>query len=130
MALNGSQVLLLVPDGEGYIPVAEQTGLSMESSSALIEVSHKQSNHTKFIYGREDDTLSLEAAYVPDDTAFKAIQNAKKNRETIILRRSMDGVEVEEAEALIENISIDFPDNDASTVSIDFQLNESWRTVA
>ena len=134
MALDGAQVLVLVPvdDGSGateYIPVAEQTSLSMENTHNLIDASSKDNTHTKWLYGKEDNTLSLEALYVPGDKALKALKDAKKNREKVILRRSEEGTEVEEAEALIETISYEWPDNDNSTVSVDFQLNEAWQEV-
>lgn len=134
MAMDGAQVLVLVPvdDGTGtmeYKPVAEQTSLSVENTHNLIEATSKDSTHTKWLYGKEDDTMSLEALYVPDDQAMKAIRDAKKNREMVILRRSENGTEVEEAEALIETMSYEWPDNDNSTVAVDFQLNESWREV-
>lgn len=135
MAMDGRQILVLVPvdDGAGgteYKPVAEQTSVSWENTHNLIDASNKDSGHTQWIYGKEDDTVSLEALYVPDDEAFQALKEAKKNRQNVILRRSEKGTEVEEAEALIETISVEGPDNDNSTVTIDFQLNESWTEVS
>lgn len=135
MAMDGRQILVLVPvdDGSGgteYKPVAEQTSVSWENTHNLIDASNKDSGHTQWIYGKEDDTVSLEALYVPDDEAFQALKEAKKNRQNVILRRSEKGTEVEEAEALIETISVEGPDNDNSTVTIDFQLNESWTEVS
>lgn len=126
MAVNGTQVLLLAKTGATYTAVAEQTGLSMESSSNLIETSSKNSNHTKFIYGREDNTLSLEALYVPGDSGLKALTDSRKNRVPVVIRRSENGVDVEEAQALVEKVSVEFPDDDVATVSVDLQLIEAW----
>ncbi len=129
--MDGSLILVLVETTTGtFTPVAEQTGLSWESTRNLIEATSKDSDHTKWVYGKKDDTVSLEAAYVPTDTALKAIQTAKKAGATIILRRSEDGTAVEEAEALVSSISGDAPDGDKATVSISFQLNEEWQVVA
>lgn len=126
MAVNGTQILLLAKTGSTYTAIAEQTGLSLESSSNLIEVSSKNSNHTKFIYGREDDTLSLEALYVPGDAGLKALTDSRKNRVPVVIRQSENGVDVEEAQALVEKISVEYPDDDVATVSVDLQLIESW----
>ena len=76
------------------------------------------------------EEVSEEVGLLADDQAMKAIRDAKKNREMVILRRSENGTEVEEAEALIETISYEWPDNDNSTVSVDFQLNEAWQEVS
>ena len=95
----------------------------------LIEASSKDDDHTKWIYGKQDDTFSLEAAYVPDNEAYLAIKAALANGEFIMLRRSENGTDVEEAEALVSNVSGDAPDNDKATISIEFQLNEAWTPV-
>lgn len=129
MAMDGAQILVLVPVNGDFKALAEQTSLSTENSHNLIDASSKDSGHTKWLYGKEDDTVSVESLYTPDDEAYQAIKEAKKNREKIVLRRTENGVDVEEAEALIQTISNDYPDNDNATVSIDFQLNESWREV-
>lgn len=128
MAMDGKQILVLAETGTGtYEAVAEQTGVSWESTRNLIEATSKDDGHTKWIYGKADDTLSLEAAYVPEDTAYQAIKTAMDAGETVVLRRSENGTDIEEAEALVSSISYDGPDNDKATCSISFQLNESWR---
>jgi TP901-1 family phage major tail protein len=132
-AKDGASVLVLVPDPNSpgsYIPVAEQTNLSRESSRNLIEASSKDSDHTKWIYGKKDDTVELEALYVPNDAAMQALRNAQENKEIVVLRRTEDGTAVEQAEALVSTISDEFPDNDVSTVSVEFQLNTSWTPVS
>jgi Phage major tail protein 2. len=137
MAMNGAQVLVLVKtaedDGMGnpvYTPVAEQTGLSSEESRNLIETAAKGDDHMKHEYGRMSSTVELEALYVPNDQALQAIRNALHNKEEVILRRSENGVDVEEARAKVESISSEWPDEDNSTVSVTFQLQEPWRPVS
>lgn len=128
--MDGSLILVLVETAANtFTPVAQQTGLSWESTRNLIEMTSKDSDHTKWAYGKKDDTVSLEAAYVPDDTAYLALKTAMKNGTSVVLRRSEDGENVEEAEALVSSISADAPDGDKATVSIEFQLNEEWQTV-
>lgn len=131
MAMDGKNILVLADTGAGvYAAVAEQTNVSWESTTNLISADSKDSDHTKWIPGKKDDTLSLEAAYVPDDTAYQAIKDAKAAGTSVILRRSESGVEVEEAEAFVSTISGEGPDNDKATISIEFQLNEDWATVS
>lgn len=133
-AIDGAQVLVIVNMGDDttpdWQPVAEQTNLSIENTRNLIEATSKESDHTKWIYGKKDGTTSLEKLYVPNDSAFMAIEDAQKNGETVILRRTEDGENIEEAEALVETISKEFPDNDASTCTADFQLDEDWHEVS
>lgn len=131
--IDGAAVLVLVNLGDdvtpNWMPVAEQTNLSTESTRNLIEASSKDSDHTKWIYGKQDDTVSLEALYVPNDAAFKALEDAMKNKETVVLRRTENGTDIEEATALVSTISKEWPDNDASTVSVEFQLDEPWTPI-
>ncbi len=133
MALNGAKVLLIVNSGTVDNPVwtevGQQTELTSESKSNLIDVTSKDDDHKKFIYGTTDDTVKLTSLYVPDDAAMQAIRNAKKNKATVILRRTLDGTAVEEAEALIETISDSWPNDDSSETEISFQLNEEWHEI-
>lgn len=132
--IDGASVLLMVNMGDDETPnwtaVAEQTGLSTENSRNLIEASSKDSDHTKWIYGKQDGTVTLESLYVPNDAAFKAIEEAMNNKEIVILRRTENGEDIEEATALVSTISKEWPDNDASTCSAEFQLDEPWTPIS
>ncbi len=130
MALKGSNILLLVDNGTGFTPVGEQTNLTDESTRNLIEVTSKDDNHQKFLPGKRGDTIELEAFYVPNDTAYGLLKTAYDNGELIVVRRSEDGVSVEEAPAWIGSISRNAPDGEAATVTISLTLNESWTAVA
>jgi TP901-1 family phage major tail protein len=129
MAMKGSNILLLVDNGTGFIPVGEQTNLSDESTRNLIEVTSKDDNHQKFLPGKKGDTIELEAFYVPNDTAYGLLKAAYDNGELIVVRRSEDGVSVEEASAWIGSISRNAPDGEAATVTISLTLNEDWTAV-
>lgn len=136
MAMNGAQVLVLVQTGTDptsgdpiFTPVGEQTGLSDEASRELIEAAAKGDDHLKHLYGRMSTTVELEALYVPNDQAFKAIEDALRNKTEVILRRSENGTVVEEAAAKVESISREWPDEDTATISVTFQLQEPWTAV-
>jgi TP901-1 family phage major tail protein len=125
MAINGSAVLLIV----NGVEVAAQTGLSIEESNEMIEASHKQSTYASYLYGRTEGSLSLEALYVPTDAGFQALKNAFKNKEVVTVRISENGTAVEEADALIESMSREYPDNDVATISVELKLNEAFTTL-
>ncbi|ADU50170.1 hypothetical protein Tmar_0045 [Thermaerobacter marianensis DSM 12885] len=134
--LNGSAVLVLVQTGTDatsgqpiFEAVAKQTGLSDESSRELIDDSAKGDDHVSHLYGRAETSVELEAAYVPNDAAFQALWQAYLSKQDVVLRRTENGTMVEEARAKIESISREFPDNDRSTVTVSFQLQEFWRKV-
>ncbi len=92
MALKGSNILLLVDNGTGFIPVGEQTNLSDESTRNLIEVTSKDDNHQKFLPGKKGDTIELEAFYVPDDAAYGLLKTAHDNGELIVVHESWTAV--------------------------------------
>jgi hypothetical protein len=128
MAINGSQVLLLVKNGATYEAVGEQTSLSVEESANLIEANYKGATFSQAIYGRREGTITLEALYVPTDSAFAALRNAMKNRSSVFVRRKENGAEVEQCECLIDTMSMEFPDNEASTISVDLMMISEWTT--
>lgn len=116
-----------IPD---WKTVGQQTNLSDESTRNLIEITSKDDNHQKFMPGKRGDTIELESFYVPDDAAYLALKAAYDDGGLVVLRRSEDGVSVEEAEAYIASISKNAPDGEASTVTISFTLNEAWHAIS
>lgn len=133
MAKNGSNVLLLVNTGTSdsptYEAVAQQRSLSEESSRDMIETTTKVDDAKTYDYGEEDNSMTVEGLYTPSDAAFSALQDAKDNTEKILVRRSEDGVEIEEATALVENISKEYPRNDNSTFTVDLQIDGTFSSV-
>ncbi|MEC5422127.1 phage tail tube protein [Virgibacillus sp. C22-A2] len=129
MAKNGSNILILVDVNGEFIPCAESTGFSWESSTDMIDVTSKDNEHKKYLAGKRDGTADQEGFYVPNDPAYQALKEAQRNGQTVILRRSEDGTEVEEAEGLISSMSGDAPDNDGATMGISYQLNTDWEAV-
>lgn len=133
MAMDGAEVVLLVNTGSesspNYQPVAEQTGLTHENSRNMIDATSKDNDHEKFLYGKQNGTISLESLYVPNDAAAQALKNAEKNAEKIIVLREEEGSQIEKATCLVESFEDDWPDNDSSTTSIELQKNEDFTSV-
>lgn len=132
MAIDGADVLLLADPGTGYESIGAQTGLTTDNSRNMVETTTKQDDHTKFVYGKQSGTISLEALYIEtggDRDSQAKLEDAVDNANKLILRRREDGTTIEEAEVLVESIEKNYPDDDASTLSVEFTKNEAWQTV-
>lgn len=128
--MNGTLVLLLVNTGsEGspiYTAAGSQRGLKRDESTAAIDISSKDSRAARALPGRYSSSLSLDGLYVPDDASFQALKAAMRDGTLIKVRVSEDGVEIEEADAVITKMSESFPDQDAATISVDLTIDGEW----
>lgn len=132
--MNGTEILLLVNTGTEAAPtytvVGSQRDMSREETSEEIDVSSKTGGRAKrVIAGRYGSTMSLDALYVPDDASYLALKNANRDGDLILVRVSEEGVEVEEADALVTGISGEFPDQGAATISVDLTIDGEWTEV-
>lgn len=132
--MNGTEVLLLVNTGTELAPVytvvGSQRGLSVDETSETIDVSSKNTGRPTLVEpGRYASTMSLDALYVPNNAAYLALKNANRDGTHILVRKSEEGVEVEEADAVVTGISGDFPDQDAAVISVDLTINGEWYEV-
>jgi hypothetical protein len=55
--------------------------------------------------------------YVPSDAAFQKLKDARKNKTPIKVK-----IDNQTADAVVESISSEFPDDDTSTVSVSIKL--------
>ena len=133
MALNGSDVLLLVNTGTPSVPVYEAVGsqrdVTFEESTEEIDVSSKDSRAKRVLPGRYSSSLSLDALYVPSDAAYQALKSAMRDGELILVAREEEGVTLETADALITSMSEAMPDQGESTISISLTIDGVWTTV-
>jgi TP901-1 family phage major tail protein len=131
--MSGTDVLLLVNTGTVgspvYTAVGSQRGLSREETTEEIDISSKDERAMRVLAGRYGSTMSLDALYVPDDASFLALKSAMRNGDLILVRLSEDGVEVEEADALVTSMSEEYPDVDAATISVALRIDGEWVTV-
>ena len=79
--------------------------------------------------GRYGSTMTLDALYVPDDTAFLALQSANRDGELILVRIEEEEIETEEADALITSMSESYPDQGACTISVSLRVDGEWSVV-
>lgn len=130
MAINGSDVLLLVNTGTAAVPAYEAVGsqrdVTFDESTEEIDVSSKSSRAKKILPGRYSATLSLDALYVWSDDGYQALRDAMRNGELILVARQDDGVTIETADALITSLSETFPDQADATISISMTIDGYW----
>ena len=133
MAMNGTDILILVNVGTPAVPVYQAVGCqrdaSVEEASATIDVSCKDSRAQRVLAGRYSSTISLDALYLPDDGAYHALQDANRNGDLILVAREVQGEVFETADAKIDSMSEEYPDQGEATISIAFTLDGFWTVV-
>ncbi len=135
MPIDGTGVLLLVnttgdPGSPIYVAVAGQRDLSFSEDTAEIDATSKDDGVSgTFLPGRNTDSITLEHLYELGDAGFIALKNARRNRELIRVRKSELGDQTEESDALVTNITTNYPDSDVSTVSVALRLSGGWSPV-
>ena len=130
MAMNGTDVLLLVNTGTAAVPVYEAVGsqrdVSFDEATEEIDVSSKDSRAKRVLPGRYSASLSLDALYVWTDDGYRALRGAMRDGELILVAREDDGTTIETADALITSLSESFPDQGEGTISIAMTIDDFW----
>ena len=133
MAMNGTDVLLLVNTGTELVPsyeaVGSQRDVSFEETTEEIDVSSKDSRQKRVLPGRYGASLTLDALYVPTNEAFLKLQAANRDGELIMVAKEVDNVTIETATALITSMSGSFPDQGEATISISLTIDGGWTVV-
>lgn len=125
MAMNGTDVLILI---EGEV-VGSQRNVTISETTGEIDVSSKEGRAMRVLPGRYGSTITLDALYVPDDTAYLSLQSAMRNGTFVTVRVSEDAVEVEEAEAIVTALNRAAPDQDAATANCTLRVDGDWVAV-
>jgi len=130
MAMNGTDVLLLVNTGTPSLPVYEVVGsqrdVTFEEATEEIDVSSKDSRAKRVLPGRYSSSLSLDALYVPTNADYQALKDAMRNGDLILVARQEDNVTLETADALITGLSEAFPDQGEATISVSLTVDGFW----
>jgi len=122
MAMNGTDILVLIED----VLVGSQRDVSFEETTDEIDVSSKDSRSKRVLAGRYSSSVSLEALYVPTDTAYQSLKDAMRNGTMVTVKRQESGAELEEAEAIVTSLSEAGPDQGEATVSISLTIDGDW----
>jgi predicted secreted protein len=130
MAMNGTDVLLLVNTGTPAVPVYEAVGeqrdVSFEESTEEINVSSKNSRAKRVLPGRYSGSISLDHLYVWTQTGYQELRDAMRDGELILVAKQEDGVTLETVDALVTSLSESFPDQGEGTVSISLTIDGFW----
>jgi len=130
MAMNGTDVLLLVNTGTAAVPVYEAVGsqrdVTFDEATEEIDVSSKDSRAKRVLAGRYSATLSLDALYVWTDDGYRALRDAMRDGNLILVAREDDGTTIETADALVTSLSESFPDQGEGTISISLTIDGFW----
>jgi predicted secreted protein len=133
MALNGTDILILVNVGTPTVPVYQAVGCqrdaSIDEATATIDVSCKDSRAQRVLPGRYSSTMSLDGLYIPDDGAYHALQDANRNGDMILVAKEVLGVVFETANAKIDTMSESYPDQAEATISIAMTIDDFWTVV-
>lgn len=133
MAMNGTDILLLVNTGTEAAPAYEVVGsqrdVTFDESNAEIDFSSKESRAFRGAAGRYKATLSLEALYVPDDAAYLELKAAMRDGSLVMVLREEEGMSLETADAFLTSLSEKAPDQNEATVSVSLTVDGEWTEV-
>jgi predicted secreted protein len=134
MAMNGSDVLVLVNTGTAAAPIFEavgsQTDMTIEQTAEEIDTSNKTSGrYATFIPGRYMTTISFDSMYVPNDGSYAVLQQSCEYGLFLKIRREYAGEAEREADAFVTSLSESFPDQAPGAVSATMRITGPWRSV-
>ena len=131
----GTKVLLKL----GTVFMVGESSTSFKSAQTMIEASSKQSgNVSKFLAGRINQTISASSLASTDPAATSYgikqaldAQNAGTEIDFVITEYTDEtggtaatGALKLSGKCLLSNVSVDFPDNDKATMSLDIQVTD------
>jgi len=122
MAMNGTDILIWI-DGNC---VGSQRDVTIDETTAEIDVSSKDSRAMRVLPGRYGSTISLDALYVPDDAAYLDLQAAMRNGTFVEVVVLEEGVVLESADAIVTSLSRSGPDQGEATVSCGLRIDGEW----
>ena len=109
-------------DGVGTIELC-----TLSRTSDVIDTSNKESGaDQRVIAGRKSSTISIDSLYLPTVEAFNILEDKYEARESIVVKRVVEGNERQQARAFITDFSEGHPDNDVSTVSLELTIDGGW----
>jgi predicted secreted protein len=133
VAINGVDILLFVNTGTILSPVWEaatgQRGATFDETTDEIDASSKDSRAKRVLPGRYGSTISMDGLYMPSEATYQAVQAAMRNGTMILVRVQEEGVDVDEALALVTSLSKGAPDNDVATCDLSLTIDGEWTPV-
>jgi hypothetical protein len=132
VSINGSDILLLANtgtvDAPDYQVVASQRDVDFNDVTEEIDVSSKLSRAGRVLAGRYSANISLDGLHIWDDEGRRALLNAIREGELILLARQ-EPTRTLIYDALITRFENTFPDQADSTIEVDAVIDGFWKVV-
>ncbi len=109
-----------------YVAVGSQTEAKFDEKTKAINVSNKSSRNKLYIPGEYAATITLDHLYIPSDAAYLQLKNAMRSGTAVMLQRQESGAALEQASAIVTQITGDFKDQTPATISVTFQVSGNW----
>jgi TP901-1 family phage major tail protein len=122
-------VNVAVPPAISWQAATGQRGATFDETTDEIDASSKDSRAKRVLPGRYGSTISMDGLYMPDEATYQAVQSAMRNGTFILVRIQEEGVDVEEANAIVTSLSRGAPDNDVATCDISLTIDGEWTPV-
>jgi len=122
MPAKGADLLLKVNTGTTETPVwttvGGQKNASLDRSRNSIDVSDKSSDWDKVLNGRKNWKIDCDGNWEEEDNGNAKLEDAYDNDEKILVIFSTPTGNAYKGFAIIENLKLDAPENDATKISI------------
>ncbi len=122
----GVDILILVDTGTSGTPawtaVGGQRGATLSESVDTIDMTTKQSGgYTEHEYGLASWTISADGLYVSDDTGYKALVDAMRQKKKLKVRWQEAGTDTYEGDCLVTSRDLEGPYDGEATYSVELQ---------
>jgi len=109
-----------------YVAVGSQTQAKFDEKTKAIDITNKSSRNKQYIPGEYDATVTLDHLYIPSDAAYVQLKNTMRSGTALMLQRQEGGAALEQAIAIVTQITGDFKDKAPATISVTFQVSGNW----
>ncbi len=109
-----------------YVAVGSQTEAKFDEKTKAIDISNKSSRNKQYIPGEYDATVTLDHLYIPTDAAYVQLKGAMRTGTALMLQRQESGTALEQASAIVTQITGEFKDKTPATISVTFQVSGNW----
>jgi hypothetical protein len=109
-----------------YTAIGSQTQAKFDETTRAIDITSKSSRNKQYLPGEYGATVSLDHLYIPSDAAYAQLKSAMRNGTAVMLQRQESGSALEQAAAIVTQITGDFKDKAPATIGVTFQISGNW----
>lgn len=122
----GSGVKLKVLITSTDTVIGSQTTFNSEERRNAIDYSSKDSLNRRVLGGRYSGTVTLDAVYVPADTAQNQVRDDIRAGNLHKITIAEDGADDVDVQALPVSYSFQADDDDVAVLSISYEIDDQW----